>query len=92
MNQKEPDLFGVGLRDATERKALLFRRNFNLIGDSVRGNDGGGFRGYVSFLIFGSHRPFQRDTPIRSHNFHVMSIGGKRLISHNAAAYTALNF
>ena len=33
VNQKKPDLFGVGLRDATERKAFLFRSNFDLIGD-----------------------------------------------------------
>ena len=73
----KPDLFGVGLSDAKKRKVALFRRNFDLIGDSVRGNDSCGFRGYVSFLIFSSNGPFQSDAAISGDNFHVVGIGGK---------------
>ena len=73
----KPDLFGVGLSDAKKRKIALFRRNFDLIGDSVRGNDSCGFRGHVSFLIFSSNGPFQSDAAISGDNFHVVGIGGK---------------
>ena len=73
----KPDLFGVGLSDAKKRKIALFRRNFDLIGDSVRGNHSCGFRGHVSFLIFSSNGPFQSDAAITGDNFHVVGIGGK---------------